>query len=246
MIQVYSDAKEVSHAAAELFFQTARRAVEKNGRFTVALSGGNSPRMMYELLARAPYRHQALWEKTFIFWGDERCVPWNDPRSNAGMAANTLLKFVPVPSEHIHRMVCALTPGETVDHYESVLRHNFDTDPPRFDLILLGLGTDGHTASLFPESPALNEKERWVVQVQKPNEDIHRVSLTVPVINNAENIAFLVFGKEKADILAQVLEGRYQPERFPAQIIQPSRGEINWLVDEPAAAKIKGRYHAAS
>jgi 6-phosphogluconolactonase len=246
MIHVYPDIDTLSRAAAELFFQTAHRAVEKSGRFTVALSGGHSPQKMYEFLAGTPYRNQVPWDNTFVFWGDERCVPKNDPRSNARMAFNALLKFVPVPSQHIHRMICALTPEETMDHYDTILKHNFAGELPRFDLILLGLGTDGHTASLFPESAILEEKKRWVVEVRRPGEDIRRISLTLPVINNAEKIVFLVFGEEKAEILSQVLEGPYQPQKLPAQLVQPFNNDINWLVDEAAATKIRGNYNEAS
>lgn len=234
MIQVCDDFEELSRAAAELIADQARRAVAARGRFSLALSGGSTPRRCYELLARSPWREQVPWSQVDIFWGDERCVPAADPRSNAGMARKALLEQVPLPPSQIHPMVCAADPEAAALAYQALLRDFFSPGEPRFDLILLGLGSDGHTASLLPGTPALQETERLVTAVQSPGAELARLTLTLPLINLARLVVFLVSGRDKAKILRQVLVG--PPDRFPAQLIAPLHGEVRWLVDRAAAA----------
>jgi 6-phosphogluconolactonase len=239
MILVYDDLESLSHAAAGLFVQQARQAMQNHGWFSVVLSGGHTPRRTYELLAQKPYRERVPWPYLHIFWGDERCVPADDPRSNAGMAREALLDQVPIPTTQIHSILCNQSPRESAAQYENVLRVFFADQPPHLDLILLGLGENGHTASLFPDTPVLEEKERWVGEVYVPEQDLHRVTLTPPIINQATVVAFLVAGASKARVLSQVIEGSADTLRLPAQLIRPTKGELFWLVDQEASSLLR-------
>ncbi|HEX9078185.1 MAG TPA: 6-phosphogluconolactonase [Desulfuromonadaceae bacterium] len=238
MIGVYSDPEALSLAAAELVAAEAQRAVRERGRFAVALSGGNTPRRMYELLARDPFRKGVPWPKTHIFWGDERCVATDDPRNNARMACETLLDHVSVPPDQVHPMACGSDPRESAREYETLLRGLFPGALPRFDLILLGLGENGHTASLFPGVPVLEERRRWVAEASPAGEEVQRLTLTLPVINSAACVAFLVSGAAKAPILREVLEGDPDPRRVPARLVSPE-GRLFWLVDRAAARLLR-------
>ena len=239
MVEVYPDRESLSEAAAALFARLARDAAEARGRFAVALSGGSTPRPVYERLAREPCRDGIDWNRVHVFWGDERCVGVEDPRSNAGMALAALLSAAPIPPAQIHAVRCAESPEIAALAYEKELKSFFGRGPPRFDLVLLGLGEDGHTASLFPGSPALAEPVRWVAAVRRSGENLDRVTLTPPAINGAAEVVFLVSGRSKAAILKEVLEGAGDPERFPAQRIRPSNGTLRWLVDEDAASGLE-------
>ncbi len=234
MIRVLSNPEALSRAAAALFVRRARTAIRRAGRFAVALSGGQTPRRAYEWLACPPFRDAVEWTRVHVFWGDERCVPFEDPRSNARMAHEALLDHVPIPRSQIHPIVCAGDPEAAAARYEAALRDFFGERPPRFDLIFLGLGEDGHTASLFPFSPALEEQARWVAAVEGP--DIPRVTLTFPVLNQARWVVFMVAGANKAAILREVQKGPLDPRRWPAQGIRPAAGRLLWLVDRAAAA----------
>jgi 6-phosphogluconolactonase len=238
MIKVYPDLEALSQAAASLVVEQANRAVAARGRFSVALSGGTTPRRAYELLAAPPFKNQAPWHCMHIFWGDERCVPLDDPRSNALMAKEAWLDHVPIPPNQIHLMDCARDPAETAKRYEAYLRQFFAGRAPRLDLVLLGLGDNGHTASLFPGTPVLQETERWVAEVYEAEQKLYRVTLTAPLINQAALVAFLVAGKTKAEILKEILQGPRDPERLPAQLIEPQGGELLWLTDLQAAAQV--------
>ena len=238
VIHIYPDRESLSCGAATLFAQQAGRALKDRGRFTVALSGGHTPLGAYELLAQPPFRDRVAWDQTHVFWGDERCVPSEDPRNNARVARLLLLERVPIPPSQIHPISCDRSPKEAAQEYEDLLRSFFDATPPCFDLILLGLGEDGHTASLFPHAPILTEGKRWVTEVKVPQQELYRVTLTPPVINQAAVVAFLVAGVAKAQILKDVLEGRKDPFRFPAQLIRPSSGTIEWLADRGAASQL--------
>jgi 6-phosphogluconolactonase len=212
--------------------------VAARGRFSVALAGGATPRRTYELLAAPPLRDQAPWDRVHVFWGDERCVPLNDSRSNARLAKAAWLDHVPIPGDQIHPMNCALDPAAAARHYEAQLREFFAGQPPRLDLVLLGLGEDGHTASLFPGTMVLAEVERWAAAVSVAEQDLYRVTLTAPLINQAAMVAFLVAGDAKAGVLREVLHGLRDPERLPAQLIQPQNGALRWLVDLAAAGSL--------
>lgn len=234
MIRICTDLEALSQAAAELFAATARQAVRTRGRFVVALAGGDTPRRTYELLAQEPFRTQIPWENTHTFWGDERCVPANDPRSNAGMAHRTLLDHVPIPANQVHPMLCDRSAQRSAGEYEALLRNFFSDDRPRFDLILLGLGENGHTASLFPGSSALAEEERWVAELYLTVEGVHRLTLTAAAINQALRVVFLVSGSDKAQILRKVLQEE-DSLNLPVRLIHPIEGELLWLVDQDAA-----------
>lgn len=238
MIWILPDPEALSRAAAALFVRLAQQAIRQRGRFTVALAGGHTPRRSYEQLAHPGCRDAIPWEAVHIFWGDERCVPPGDPRSNARMADEALLRHVPIPPDHIHPIPYEEDPGRAAARYEATLRRFFDEDPPRFDLILLGLGEDGHTASLFPFHPALEERERWVVAVE--GMDPPRVTLTFPVLNRARRVVFLVTGANKAAIVRAVLRGPSDPRRWPAQGVRPGPGRLLWLVDRAAADGLAG------
>jgi 6-phosphogluconolactonase len=238
MIEVYPDLESLSLAAAALLVRLANLAVAARGRFSVALAGGATPRRTYELLAAPPLKDQAPWDRVHVFWGDERCVPAGDSRSNARLAKEVWLDRVPIPVRQIHPMNCASDPAAAARQYEAQLREFFAGQPPILDLVLLGLGQDGHTASLFPGTMALAEAERWAAAVYVAEQDLHRVTLTAPLINQAAVAAFLVAGGAKAGVLREVLHGPRDPARLPAQLIQPHPGELLWLTDLTAAGAL--------
>lgn len=233
MIRIFEDSERLAQAAAELFVDQARQAVVARGRFCVALAGGSTPRSSYRRMAVPPLRDLVPWSQLQVFWGDERCVPQNDARSNARMAKEELLARVPIPAAQIHTMNCARQPETAALAYAQLLRDFFQPDQPRFDLILLGLGEDGHTASLIPETSAPQERQRLVTSVHKPGEDFARLSLSVPLINLARMVVFLVSGPKKARIFKEIQTGA--TARYPAQLIAPGQGEIHWLIDRDAA-----------
>jgi 6-phosphogluconolactonase len=237
-MDVYPDRESLSQAAAQLWVRQAAEAVQTRGRFSVALSGGSTPGRTYELLAQPPFTDQVPWDRTHIFWGDERCVPLDDSRSNARVAHQTFLDRVPIPESQVHPIFCHQSPEAGAAAYEAELRAFGAGAPPRLDLIFLGLGEDGHTASLFPGSAALEEKVRWAVPVYVPAQGFHRVTLTAPFINQAALVVFLVAGANKAMVLKEVLTGPRDPKRLPAQLISPRDGELHWLVDREAASQL--------
>jgi 6-phosphogluconolactonase len=237
MIQVFPNAEVLSHAAAQLFVDLAHQCMPK-GRFTVALSGGETPRRTYELLATSPYIEKTPWRIVQFFWSDERWIPPYDPQSNEYMARKALLDHIPVPEDQIHSMHGATDPQGAAVAYEGMLRHFFTGEKTLFDLVFLGLGKDGHTASLFPEAPIPNNPDRWVSDVYLPTQDMFRLTLTPSIINRSAKIVFLVNGEEKAESLQHILEGPNRPEQWPAQLIHPLSGDILWLVDQAAASRI--------
>jgi 6-phosphogluconolactonase len=243
LIRVYPDFESLSRGAAELFVQLAAASVKARGQFSVALAGGNTPVTTYELLSQNPLRDQVAWNRAHIFWGDERCVPADDPRNNARMAEQALLNRVPVLSASVHPIECAEMPRDAAQRYESLLWAFFAGGPPRLDMIVLGLGENGHTASLFPFAPALDERERWVAEVHAAGQDIFRITMTAPLINQARAVVFIVSSASKAQVLKEVLEGPRDPMRLPAQLIDPGPygGELYWLVDSPAASLLEGK-----
>ena len=241
MIRIFKDTLELSKAAADLFVQAARKAVAERGQFTVALTGGSSPVLMHQLLAQSPYREQVPWEQTYIFWGDERWVPLTDEKSNARMAFETLLNQVPIPKDQIFPMWGNQEPEVFAQQYEEILGQYFNPKGPGFDLIFLGLGDDGHTASLFPGTAVLQEKTRWVQAYYLEPQQMYRITLTAPFINQARQVVVLIFGQKKADTLYEILEGERNPAKYPAQLIEPLNGEILWFVDEAAAQQLPAK-----
>jgi 6-phosphogluconolactonase len=239
-ILILPDPEAVAHEASRRFVTLSREAAGSRGRFSVALSGGSTPGNLYRLLAREPYRAQVPWANVHLFWGDERCVPPDDPGSNYFLAQEALLSHVPVPPENIHRVHGELAPGKAARAYDQELQGFFCGPYARFDLVLLGLGEDGHTASLFPSSSALVETERLVAAATAVYQDraAERVTLTLPAINSARQILFLVTGSAKASIIQTVLKGT--GEHLPAQRIRPAAGQLVWLLDANAARLIGG------
>jgi 6-phosphogluconolactonase len=239
-IIVSPDAEALAVEAAQHFSESAREAVDHRGRFSVALSGGSTPGSLYRLLAEEPYRSQVPWQSVYLFWGDERCVPPGDVASNYRLAEEALIRHVPVPAENLFRIRGELSPDAAARNYDKVLQDFFCGPRPRFDLVLLGLGGDGHTASLFPGSSSLQEATQLAVPVQAHYQDrpAGRVTLTLPAINSARHVLFLVQGEDKAKVVEAVLKG---PEAsFPAQLVRPQAGQLTWLLDASASSLLQG------
>lgn len=235
-VQVFADAAALSEAAALLFVREAQTAVSTHNRFLVALSGGTTPAAMFRLLATPPLVSQVPWHHTHLFWGDERLVPPDDPGSNYGQAYDLLLRHVPIPSDNIHRAKGELSPAAAVADYETRLAAVAENGRffPRFDLTIMGLGNDGHTASLFPGPVRAEEQTGAVMAVTAVYEDrpAHRLTLTPRLFNDARHVLFLVAGKSKAGAVTAVLHGPHAPETWPAQRIQPTDGVVSWYLDQ--------------
>jgi 6-phosphogluconolactonase len=241
-IRVFQTMEQLSRNAAELFVDQAARAVAERERFLVALNGGGTPKLLFELLG-TQYRDNVDWSKTHIFWGDERSVPSDDAESSYGQARSLFLRHVAIPEANVHPINGELEPDEAAEDYARVL-HQFAASPlewPRFDLIYLGMGEDGHTASLFPGSPIEDTDPVIPVTGHYQNRPAQRVTLTPLVINSARMVVFMATGDKKAVTLAEVLGDRFNPELYPAQRIDPKDGKLIWLVDEDAAGKLPHR-----
>ncbi len=243
--QVAPNPDEVAQQAARMFADTVTAAVSSRGIARVAVSGGSTPRAVFALLANpaAPFLHSIPWQKLQLFWVDERCVPPTDSDSNYGMTRAAMLDSIPLPAANVHRMEGELDPEEAASRYEAEIRNTFRLEgaqTPTFDLVLLGLGPDGHTASLFPHTEGLNEIARIVIANHVPQKDTWRLTLTWPVITQAREVAFLIEGEEKAEMVQTVFAGRYDPESWPAQLIRPASGKLTLLLDTAAAANLPG------
>ncbi|MGB3633082.1 MAG: 6-phosphogluconolactonase [Rubrobacteraceae bacterium] len=236
-LEVYENKKELAEAAARDFTQRANAAIEESGRFAVALAGGSTPEVTYALLSTEEYAGEVDWSNVHVFFGDERTVPPDDEDSNYRMADEALLSHVSVGS--VHRMKGELHPDEAAMEYEEELREFFDTlgGSPEFDLIQLGIGDDGHTASLFPNTAALEVTDRWVAQNPVPKFETVRITLTLPVLNAAKAVSFLVAGEGKAEALKEVLGGDADPYDYPSKFVQPA-GDLTWMVDRAAAGML--------
>jgi 6-phosphogluconolactonase len=236
--RVYPDAASLARAAVEHFVTLSTAAIATRGRFVVALSGGSTPRATYALLATGEFAAGVDWPHVHVFWGDERCVPPDHPDSNYRMARETLLDRVPIPADNIHRIRGELEPNQAAAAYQAELEATLDADG-QFDLILLGMGADGHTVSLFPGTAALHEQTRWVVAHYVDKLSAWRVTLTPVIINAAAHVTFIVAGSGKAGRLREVLAGPHQPDVLPAQIVKPTNGRLLWLVDAAAAVDLR-------
>ena len=235
IIQTYPTPEALDRAAATHFIECAAEAIAENGRFSVVLAGGSTPKATYEVLAAEEFSQRINWENVHIFWGDERMVPPDHPESNYLMANNALLKHIPIPKKQIYRIPGEIDPKEAARAYELFLLKHFGNEQPRFDLILLGLGEDGHTASLFPGTTGLRDTQRWVIANYVRKLSSWRLTLSRTAINSASNVTFLVSGENKAESLHRVLASRYEPESLPAQFVRPT-GQLRWMVDAAAAA----------
>lgn len=231
-IKVFPDSAAVTREAAERVADAARRAIDEAGRFSLALSGGSTPRPVYELLAQEPLRSQIAWQKVEIFFGDERCVPPDSPQSNFHMASEAMLSKLPIPPANVHRMRGEIDPNQAAIEYGQMLKEKFGDGG--LDLVLLGMGPDGHTASLFPGTEALHETHHRCVANFVPKLNAWRITLTLPFLNRCRDVMFLVAGADKAPMVARVLEGPPDAEPLPVQLIRPT-GRLIWLLDAPAA-----------
>ena len=242
-IQVEENPEWVARVAADMFVRLAQEAKERGERFTVALSGGSTPRLLYRSLASDEYSPRVDWDNIRFFFGDERWVPPTDDSSNFKLANDELFTKAGVDPANVFPMPTeGLTPGAAEEQYEATLRTMFHMgmeEVPRFDLIFLGMGDDGHTASLFPGTEACHEGERLVVAQWVDKVDMYRLTLTPPVLQNARNVVFMVTGADKADTLYEVLYGPLNVDMYPSQLLREATGGVTWLVDKAAASKIQ-------
>jgi len=235
-VEVLDDAAALAQTAAQLIVARAKASSEW---FTLALSGGSTPKAIYRLLAHPPLRDEVPWERVQLFWGDERNVPPDHADSNFRTAREELIEHVPIPSANVHRIQAELPAAEAATAYEAELQRFFGTVPlPRFDLVLLGMGDEGHTASLFPDTTALNETQHWVVANYVPKLQTNRITLTLPVLNNAKEVVFLVAGASKREAVGHALYGEHDPDPVPAARIAPTDGKLLWLLDRSAMPTI--------
>jgi len=241
-MHVYRNPAALARALADFVVATAGLAMAERGAFRIALSGGHTPQATYELLGREPLREEISWSDTFIYFGDERCVPPNDEQSNYRMVQRALLEHVAIPQANVHRIRGEIDPGLAANEYASILRADFG-NAPQFDLVLLGLGKDGHTASLFPGTPPDTDDEALVRAVYAEADVMWRVTMTPKVINHSRSVAFAVDGVDKAQILADVYEGPSDPVKYPAQVVHPASGRLTWFVDELAAGMLRKKTH---
>jgi 6-phosphogluconolactonase len=255
-LSISKNIEDLSHNAAEWMVDHIHKTLQLQDRFTIALSGGSTPKKLHLLLASDPFKNRIDWQKLHVFWGDERYVPFTDDRNNAKMAFDTLLDHVPVPGSQIHIMRTDIDPEESAREYENILKEYFpeaasyklqaaSSDPTHdsrlttFDLVLLGLGDNAHTLSLFPNEEIIHEKDRWVRSVFVKEINMQRITLTAPVVNLSKRIAFLVSGQDKAGAVSHILSGNDDPDLYPAQVIKPVNGELLWFLDEAAAMQIR-------
>jgi 6-phosphogluconolactonase len=237
MVSVFSNKEEITPYAANIFVAAAQNAIQKRGRFLVALTGGSSPVAIYKLLATPEYKAKIDWENIFVFWGDERWVPLDDERSNAKMSSDHLLNHVGIPKSNLFPMYKqGFSPEEYALQYEKLIK-SLTGEQGQFDLILLGMGDDGHTASLFPGEAVLHENNKWVSAYYLESQSMHRITLTAPFINRAKEIVVITFGENKAHALNEVLYGDYNPEKYPMQLIKPLDGKLLFLTDQAAMNK---------
>lgn len=239
---MFSDTKLLTKAALEAFIHLAAESIEEQGLFTVALSGGSTPEPLYAALGSAENIARVDWKRVHLFWGDERHVPHDHPDSNFGIVQRVLLRKIPIPESNVHRVPAELNIHEAAAKYEAELREFFVGPWPRFNLVLLGMGEDGHTASLFPYSVGLHEEQRWFIANFAPKQETWRLTLTKNAINAARHILVLVSGEPKAEMLAEVFNGPYEPESKPIQYISPADGDMHWFLDAEASNKLKRNY----
>jgi 6-phosphogluconolactonase len=239
-VLICADAAELARESARRFAELAEVFTADTGRFTVALSGGSTPKAMFQILAEKPFADSLPWRSIYFFWGDERCVPPDHPDSNYRMANEALLSKVPIPRENVFRIPAEDDDHQrAADHYSETLQKFFGEEWPHFDLVFLGMGPDGHTASLFPGTTALGVHDRIAAANYVEKFQSWRITLTADSINRARNINFLVAGKDKAPALKEVIRGPRNPELYPSQLIEPYYGTLLWMIDEAAATLLK-------
>ncbi len=237
-LHVRATTEEAAQTKAQFVADLAKDCLAAQGQFTIALSGGSTPRRLYQVLAAPPYASEMDWERWYVFWSDERCVPPDHEDSNYRMAREELLDHVAIPDANVHRMRGEVDPLEAAQAYEAVVREVFQSPAPSFDLILLGIGDDGHTASLFPGTEALGEQDRLVVDNWAPDLQVHRITFTLPLINAAKVVAFLDTDETKAGVLRQVLEPAPGEDMPPSGLVRPSPGVVHWFLTTAAAGQL--------
>ncbi len=236
---IYKDLDELVHALAKEIKKSSEEAIAARGQFHFVLSGGSSPRAIYQLLASPPYRDSIDWKNIYFYFGDERFVPENDPQRNSLMAEQTLFSPLKIKDDHIYKVDATLSPEEAAKKYSDAIKTHFKNGPVKFDFILLGLGDDAHTASLFPNTSVLRESAAMVKSEFIKEMDTHRITMTAPLINQARNIAFLVFGEGKADAVYNVLKNKKgSPNEYPARLINMKKLNLKWFLDTAAASKL--------
>ena len=251
-LHIFKTTDELSKTVADWIVEYINKILQQQDRFTLVLSGGSTPKKLHELLASNNYKNKIDWSRLHIFWGDERFVPFNDERNNAKMGFDTLLNHVPVPKEQIHIMQTEnISPEDSAKAYEEILKKYFPEASSRelqttdhklqtFDLVLLGMGDDGHTLSLFPgKTEVIHATKKLCTSLWLESQNMYRITLTHPIVNHAAAVAFLVSGSGKAKALHEVLKGNYNPDLYPSQIIKPASGELHWFADENAASLLQ-------
>jgi 6-phosphogluconolactonase len=239
VLHVFDNKELLSDNLAEWICDQAKATLQLRQYFSIVLSGGSTPKILYEKLASEKYKNQIDWNRVHVFWGDERVVPFSDERNNAKMAFDTLLNHVDIPKEQVHIMRTDIEPNIAAKEYAEMLRSFFQNKDFTFDLVLLGMGDDGHTLSLFPHSLILQDQSESVKAVYNEQQEMYRITLMPDIVNKSREIAFMVDGEKKAVTLQKVLEGPYQPSEFPSQLISPKKGELHWYLDKEAAKNLK-------
>ena len=237
-IHAYPNKEKLVAATTELAANCIEQAIKQNGLCNMALSGGNTPGGIFSLLASNPYRDRLDWSRLHLFWGDERMVPQEHQDSNFRMVQETLLNHIEIPDVNVHRIRGEIAPEKSAEEYAELLGVHFKEDLPHFDLILLGLGEDGHTASLFPETDAVDECEKYAVAVFVPKLSAWRVTLTLPVLNAAREVLFLVSGRSKSEMIQRIISMKQPAKELPATMVNPQSGELHWMLDSEAMVLI--------
>jgi len=238
-LHIAKDPAQLSENVAAWISNYILEVLQQQERFTLVLSGGSTPKALFALLAKEPYSQMIPWERIHFFWGDERAVPFEDERNNARMAYEVLLDKVPVHPDNIHVMRTDIDPAKSAEEYAAILHKYFGKENTTFDLVLLGMGDDGHTLSLFPGTKVVHEKKAWTDAFFLPAQDMYRITLTAPVVNKAAAVLFMATGAGKAITLKNVLQGTFDAEKYPSQLIRPENGELHWFVDEAAASAME-------
>jgi 6-phosphogluconolactonase len=237
-LHIFKNKEEMSDHLAQWICDVITESLKTQEFFSLVLSGGETPKLLFKKLASAKFKEQINWKRIHIFWADERVVPFTDDRNNAKIAHDLLISHVDIPSEQVHIMRTDIEPNFSVDQYRKLLHTYFDHTPQSFDLVLLGMGDDGHTLSLFPDSPLIEEHIHWVNAVFVKKQEMYRITLMPLLVNKASKIAFMVDGANKATVLQEVLEGEYMPTKLPSQMIKAPDGELHWFLDEAAAKNL--------
>jgi 6-phosphogluconolactonase len=237
-LHIFDDKEIMSDQLALWIVNLVQDTLKKQELFTLVLSGGSTPKLLFQKLASDQYKSKIDWKRIHLFWGDERVVPFDDDRNNAKMSYDILINHIDIPAGQVHIMRTDIDPNVSAGEYEKLLHTFFDNKSESFDLVLLGMGDDGHTLSLFPGSPIIKEHTNWVNSVYNEQQEMYRVTLMPAIVNRASNLVFMVDGAKKATVLQQVLEGEYQPEKLPSQLIKPMTGKLHWFLDRAAATEL--------